>query len=84
MDNKSARSSGTCGSIAFAKCTRRRATKQHPAIECDLAEFGEVKFGDEVLTGRGAHFDLDDVRSDRFGFEFQRNDSAAQGWPAIR
>src|ERR1700740_445334 len=84
MDKKSARSSGTWGSTAFAKCTRRRGTKQHPAIECDLAEFGEVKLGDEVLARRGAHFDLDDVRSDGFGCEFERNDSAAQGWAAIR
>ena len=83
MDNKSARSSGTCGSIAFVKCTWRRGTKQHEAIECDLAEFGQVEFADDVLACGAGHFDLDDARFDLLGFKFQRNDSAAQSWPAV-
>ncbi len=62
MDNKSARSSGTCGSMAFDKCTRRGGTKQHEAIECDL---------------------VNDAGLDGLGFEFQRNDSAAQSWPTV-
>src|ERR1700757_3435113 len=84
MDNKSARSSGGCGSIAFDKCTWRGRTKQHRAAECDLAEFGQVEFGDDLLAGGGGHSDLDDAGFDRLGFEFQRNDHAAQSWPPIR
>ncbi len=83
MDNKSARSSGTCGSMAFDKCTRRGGTKQHEAIECDLAEFGQVKFGGNVLAGGGGYLDLNDAGFDGLGFEFQRNDSAAQSWPTV-
>src|ERR1700747_2198525 len=82
MDNKSARSSGTCGSTALHKCTWRRGPKQHEAIECDLTEFGQVEFGGNGLARGAGHFDLDDARFDRLGFEFQGNNSAAQSRPA--